>query len=168
MGGMNQRRIILVVPDIRSIHNVGSLLRTADGLGVEKVYLCGYTPHPAYESDPRLPHIARKQTTQIAKTALGAERSDIWEYQHDVVKVIDDLHREEFQIVGLEQASHAQQLPDFTPESMVAIVLGREVEGIDEDLQKLCDVLVEIPMYGKKESFNVVEAATMALYHCRF
>lgn len=158
----------IIAHDIRSAHNVGSLLRTADGFGA-KVYLTGYTPYPAQDGDQRLPHLVRKLTSQIHKTALGAEADEqLWEQATDIQEVLDKLHHEQFEIIALEQAPQAIPLPDYTPPGRVAILLGREVEGLNTALLKKCDKVVEIPMVGTKESFNVIEAATAAMYHCRF
>ena len=162
------RKIIIVAHDIRSLHNVGSILRTAEGLGITKVYLTGYTPHPSYVGDQRLPHIGLRQTNKINKTALGAEEMQDWEYRHDVGSVISELKQDGYSVVALEQGSNSTALPDFKPSDKIAIILGREVEGLSEDILKLCDRMVEIPMSGQKESFNVVEAATMAMYQFRF
>lgn len=153
---------------MRSLHNVGSLLRTAEGLGIDKVFLTGYTPHPSYNGDPRLPHIGQRQTNQINKTALGAEELVSWEYIHDVKKVIEDLKSQGVKVVALEQSERSIKLNEYSELGDVALLLGREVEGLDEVLVQLCDEVIEIPMFGKKESFNVVEATAMTLYHLRF
>lgn len=155
---------MLIAHDMRSTHNVGSLLRTAEGLGVTKVFLTGYTPHPQYDGDPRLPHVARKQTLAIHKTALDAELQQPWEYQESVQSVIDTLQENGYQIVGLEQTADSVSLPKSNFSEKVALLLGREVEGIDAELLQLCEATVEIPMFGQKESFNVVQAAAIALY----
>lgn len=168
MNQQSPRIITLVVHDIRSIHNVGSLLRTAEGLGVKKVYLTGYTPHPSFAGDTRLPHEGLRQTKQINKTALGAIDTQPWEYRQDVQNVLHELRNDGYTLVGLEQASQATNLPDFRPPAKLALILGREVEGLDAAILAACDELIEIPMLGKKESFNVVQAAAMALYQCRF
>jgi 23S rRNA (guanosine2251-2'-O)-methyltransferase len=162
------REIVLIAHDIRSAHNVGSLLRTADGLGVKKVYFTGYTPYPKTESDSRLPHISTKLTKQINKTALGAENSVDWHHHHDLKTLIYDLQDKQFVVAALEQHEDSTPLPEFGAPAKVALLLGREVEGIAPEIIKLSDEIIEIPMLGKKESFNVVEAATMALYHCRY
>jgi len=162
------RQIVLIAHDIRSCHNVGSLLRTAEGLGVQKVYLTGYTPYPLHEKDKRLPHIAQKMHKQISKTALGAEALMDWRHSESVEQVIDSLKQDGFRIVGLEQAPKAIPLPDFVPPEKTALLLGREVEGIAKEILNLCDQIIEIPMKGKKESFNVVQAAAMALFHFTF
>lgn len=161
-------QIRLVVHDIRSTHNVGSLLRTADGLGVEHVYLTGYTPYPATPADGRLPHISAKLTASIHKTALGAETTVDWSHHSNIITLLEELKRDGFRLVALEQAPGAVKLPDFTAPNKLVLILGREVEGIDPAILKLTDDIVEIPMLGAKESFNVVQAAAMALYQCRY
>lgn len=160
--------LVLIVHNIRSTHNVGSLLRTADGLGVNSVYLTGYTPYPLTDDDERLPHLARKIDAQIHKTALGAEHSQAWEYFDSVEAAIEDLHWHGYWVIALEQTPESLPLPEFKPGKMVAIIVGREVEGLEPEVLALCDQAVEIPMFGQKESFNVATAAAMALYHCRF
>jgi tRNA G18 (ribose-2'-O)-methylase SpoU len=162
------RSVILIAHNVRSTHNVGSLLRTADGLGVTQVFLTGYTPHPTYENDPRLPHLAQKLTKQINKTALGAEETVDWEYVESIEKVIADLKSDGYAVVALEQAKDSIKLPDFKPPDKVAIIVGREVEGLEPEVLKLANQIVEIPMLGQKESFNVAVAAAMALYQSRF
>lgn len=162
------RSIVLVVHDIRSTHNVGSLLRTAEGLGVGHVYFSGYTPYPPTHDDNRLPYISEKLGRQIHKTALGAEALVSWSHANDVQSLIKQLKSDGYVLVALEQTYASIPLPKFKPAPKVAILLGREVEGIDPTLLKYCDATVEIPMFGKKESYNVVQAAAMTLYHCRF
>jgi 23S rRNA (guanosine2251-2'-O)-methyltransferase len=165
---MLSTRIILLAHDIRSCHNVGSLLRTAEGLGVEEVILSGYTPYPRQEKDSRLPHLSDKITRQIHKTALGAETMlDIRHF--DTIELgINYLKEKGFKIMAIEQASGSIKLNDFNPDKQLALVLGNEVEGLDERSIILCDQVLEIPMQGNKESFNVAQAAAMALYQCRF
>lgn len=154
--------IIVIAHNIRSTHNVGAIFRTAEGFGVTKIILSGYTPYPTVSSDPRLPHIANKLTAQIHKTALGAEALVPFEHQ-DMVDP-EQLHRDGFTIVGLEQDKASHILPDYTPPRKIALLLGEEVEGIPLDLRTLCDELIEIPMVGKKESYNVSVATGIALY----
>jgi len=162
------RDIVLVAHNVRSSHNVGSLLRTAEGLGVQKVVLSGYTPHPGRLGDRRLPHEVQKITKQIEKTALGAENSVSWEWQPDALPVIAKLKKEGYGVVALEQADDAHLLHKYHPPQKIALVIGREVDGIEPEVLEACDTVVEIPMFGRKESYNVVQAAAMALYHCRF
>lgn len=160
--------IILIAHNLRSAHNVGSLLRTAEGLGVQKVMLSGYTPHPGHAGDRRLPHEVAKVAAQIQKTALGAEASQNWEYHEDVLAVIAHLKKQDYIVAALEQTETSRELPKYHPPQKIVILVGREVEGVEPEVLKACDVALEIPMFGKKESFNVVQAAAMALYHCRF
>lgn len=162
------KQLILIAHNLRSTHNVGSLLRTADGLGLQKAILTGYTPYPLMASDARLPHLARKINAQIVKTALGAEQSLPWEHHEAVEPVIATLKRDGFRIYALEQAKGATPLPEFVVPDKLVVIVGREVEGIEPEVLGLCEGAVEIPMFGSKESFNVVQAAAMALYHCRF
>ena len=162
------RMIVLIAHNLRSTHNVGSLLRTAEGLGVAEVILTGYTPYPIAPRDERLPHVASKLDAQIRKTALGAEQSTKWSHETEILPSIDRLKKDGYEIIALEQANDSVVLPQYRPHQKVAIILGREVEGLEEDVRQLADKTVEIPMFGQKESFNVVQAAAMAMYHCRF
>ena len=162
------RDIVVIAHNMRSTHNVGSLLRTADGLGVRNVYFTGYTPHPPHSADSRLPHETAKLARQINKTALGAEETVTWQYGPDVFAVIQNLRDQGYKIAALEQTATSTSLPEFQPPKQIAIILGREVEGLEPEVMDRCDTALEIPMFGQKESFNVVQAAAMALYHCRF
>lgn len=162
------RQLVLIAHNLRSAHNVGSLLRTADGLGVNEVILSGYTPYPIAVSDHRSPHEAAKTTARIHKTALGAETSQNWRHSANIMIDINDLLKRGFTVAALEQQPDSVKLPDFKPPARLAIVVGREVEGLEPEILERCDPILEIPMFGAKESFNVVQAAAMALYHCCF
>jgi 23S rRNA (guanosine2251-2'-O)-methyltransferase len=162
------RQIILIAHNLRSAHNVGSLLRTAEGLGVTKVYLTGYTPYPKQTVDLRLPHLANKIHNRIVKTSLGAEESIKVEYMDNVFDIISKLKSRGFTVCILEQHKKSQSLPKYSPPNKVALVVGREVEGIEAEVLNAADEIVQIPMFGKKESFNVANAAAMALYHLKF
>ncbi len=164
------RTIILIAHNLRSCHNVGSLLRTAEGLGVSEVILSGYTPYPLSETkgDDRLPHIAAKLDKQIRKTALDADKHIKWRHTAYLSQVIAELRAAGWQLAAIEQADDSVMLPSFEPPQKIALLVGREVEGIEPELLSLMDVVLEIPMFGHKESFNVVQAAAMGLYHCRF
>lgn len=163
-----KRKIVLICHNIRSCHNVGSLLRTADGLGITHVFMTGYTPYPRHEHDSRLPHISRKVHMQIQKTALGAAETVPWSHVPDIFSVIEKLKQKKYLIAGLEQTPYSVDVTKWSPGSRTAIVIGRETEGIEPEVLEKCTVHLEIPMLGKKESFNVVQATAMALYHCRF
>lgn len=160
--------IIVIAHNIRSTHNVGAIFRTSEGFGVKKIILSGYSPYPASAgtglaaNNGRLPHIVEKLTAQIHKTALGAETMVPFEYQE--TPDIEALKSEGYQIVGLEQDENSITLSDYTTPDKVALLLGEEVDGINQELLNLCDDIVEIPMVGRKESFNVSVAAGIALY----
>lgn len=161
------KKIIIIAHNLRSSHNVGSLLRTADALGVEKVFLTGYTPYPMMPDDKRMPHLAKKTHNAIAKTALDAEKLDIWTHDENIEPTVEKLRKKGYKIVALEQANNALLLPGYRSPEKIALILGREVEGIEAEILAMCDEIIEIPMLGKKESLNVIQAAAIAVYHCR-
>lgn len=154
--------IVVIAHNIRSTHNVGAIFRTAEGFGITKIILSGYTPYPRLKNDTRLPHISEKLTSQIHKTALGAEAIVPFEYQE--MPDIPHLKNEGYRIVGLEQAPTSILLPTYKSPEKVALLLGEEVHGIPDELLSLCDDIIEIPMTGQKESFNVSVATGIALY----
>jgi len=156
--------IIILAHNIRSTYNVGSILRTCEGFGVTKVIFSGYSPHPKVKNDTRLPHIAEKLTKQIHKTALGAEKMVEISYSNDIFETIEQLKSHDYAIIGLEQAKNSLKLQNFRLYKPTALLIGEEVYGIKPDLLKLCDSIVEIQMYGQKESFNVAVATGIALY----
>lgn len=141
----------MVVPSIRSGHNVGAMFRTADGAGVDKIYLCGYTAAP--------PH------PQIDKVSLGAETWIKWEQKKQTASLLKKLKKKGYNIVALEQTQRSKNIFDWKPKFPLALVVGNEVKGVDKKILDLCDEHVEIPMKGKKESLNVSVAAGIALYH---
>lgn len=154
--------IIVIAHNIRSTHNVGAIFRTSEGFGVSKIILSGYSPYPTLPHDSRLPHIREKLTDQIHKTALGAEA--IVPFEHQESPDFETLQQAGYRIVGLEQDHRSIMLPDYTAPAKVALLLGEEVEGITQVMRGTCDDLIEIPMVGQKESFNVSVAAGIALY----
>ena len=160
--------IIVIAHNLRSCQNVGSLLRTADGLAVKTVYLSGYTPYPSSKNDERLPYLKEKIDKRIKKTSLGAENFVDWKHSEDIIELLNQLRLSKYQLVALEQAKGAIDLNKFTPSSRVAVLVGREVEGVESSLLELIDNVVSIPMLGKKESFNVSQAAAMAIYKLRY
>lgn len=159
------RSIIVIAHNIRSTHNIGSIFRTCDGFGVDKLIISGYSPYPQMTGDARLPHIANKLTSQIHKSALGAEETVSFEYQP--TPNLDGFKAQGYTIVGLEQTDDSVALNEYQPGDKVALLLGEEVEGITSDLLDQCDQKIEIPMFGQKESFNVSVATGIALYHLR-
>jgi len=160
-------KIILIAHDIRSTHNVGSILRTADCLGASMVYLTGYTPYPLAKNDVRLLHLAKKLDAQIHKTALGAEISTRWSHNTDIYAVISALKAKKVEIVALEQAPKSTPLPYFKPTGDTALIVGNEVTGLDKQILESVDRIVEIPMSGSKESLNVAQATAIGLYQLR-
>lgn len=158
--------IILIAHNIRSTHNVGAIFRTAEGFGVSRIILTGYTPYPSLPHDSRLPHIHEKLTAQIHKTALGAEA--IVPFEHQEMPDLESLRAAGYRIAGLEQDKRSTILSEYHAPAKVALLLGEEVEGITADLRNLCDDLIEIPMVGQKESFNVSVATGIALYGLTF
>ena len=152
------REVAVLLHNIRSAHNVGSIFRTADAAGVSKIFLSGYTPAPIDRFG-----YGRKD---IAKVALGAENSVPWDYQKNPYAIVADLQSEKWKIVGVEQDVRAMDYRKFRPKGRVLYLLGNEVRGISPGLRKKCDVLIEIPMHGKKESLNVAVAAGIILFTC--
>ncbi len=155
-------KITLILHNIRSTHNVGSIFRTAEGFGVRHIVLSGYTPYPRIpDGDPRLPHISDKLTSQIHKTALGAEGMVPFTHVEDLGVW---LAQYDAPIIALEQSPSSIMLPNFTPPPHFALLLGEEVNGISPELLRRCEQTIEIPMFGQKESFNVSVACGIALY----
>ena len=161
-------RIILIVHNVRSAHNVGSILRSADGFGAEEVYLTGYTPYPIASHDSRLPHIAKRTSARIAKTALGAENTVSWHHEPDIITLLGRLKERGCMVAALEQTPASKNLADFRCRQPVALVVGSETSGLEKEVLRAADVHLLIPMLGAKESYNVAAAAAVALYHLRW
>ncbi|MBI4034499.1 TrmH family RNA methyltransferase [Candidatus Saccharibacteria bacterium] len=163
------RRLVLIVVNVRSAHNVGSLLRTADALAVEQVLLVGYTPYPKVKNDQRLPHIAERINRQVVKTALGAEKTVDWWHLNlaSLPERLAELKTQGFQAVALEQTPTAQDLGRFKAAKRVCLLVGSEIGGLDPPVLAICDSVVQIPMLGRKDSLNVAVAAGIALYQLR-
>ena len=162
------RQIILIIHNVRSAHNVGALLRTADGLGVEKVIISGYSPYPPAKDDVRLPHIAQKAGRAIQKTALGAEASVNWQKVDDISIYLDKLTADNWAIAALEQTESAKALSGYRPPNKIALIVGNEVGGLEDELLAKLPIHLEIPMMGAKESLNVAAAGAIGLYHLRY
>jgi tRNA G18 (ribose-2'-O)-methylase SpoU len=147
--------VVVLLDNIRSLYNTGSILRTADAAGVERVVLCGITPHPDQGG---------RQRRAIAKTALGAEDNVPWEYQSDTRTALRALAADGYRIVAVETSPAAVDLFTWSPNWPVCLVFGHEREGISPDLAPLLDTVVRIPMLGRKGSLNVATAAGVVLY----
>lgn len=144
--------VVLVLDNIRSMHNVGSAFRTCDAFNVERLYLCGITATPPQK--------------EISKTALGATESVDWEYKESVAELATELKSEGYAIILVEQTDHSVMLQefDFAQYGKVALVVGNEVFGISDELLPLCDAAVEIPQFGTKHSLNVAVATGITLW----
>jgi tRNA G18 (ribose-2'-O)-methylase SpoU len=155
-----ERRIVAILNDIRSLHNVGSMFRTADAAAVAHMYLCGYTSSP-------VDRFGRKRK-EIAKTALGAEESIPWSVHPDLAPLLSELKKEGYQIVMLESGSEkGSPYDEVVYDKNVALVVGNEVEGIPKNILSQADVVVEIPLLGGKESLNVSVAFGIGVYGVR-
>ncbi|HVM73417.1 MAG TPA: TrmH family RNA methyltransferase [Candidatus Paceibacterota bacterium] len=152
----NTDEVAVLLHNIRSAHNVGSIFRTADAAGVSKIYLSGYSPTP-------IDRFGRK-SNEIGKTALGGELSIEWEHLKSPHDSIATLKNNEWQIVGVEQDTRAIDYRSFKISKPTLFIFGNEVQGISKALRDACDTLVEIPMHGKKESLNVSVAAGIVLF----
>lgn len=144
--------LIIVLDNVRSLNNIGSVFRTSDAFLVETVYLCGITATP--------PNV------EIHKTALGAENSVAWTYYPDTDQAVEELKKNGYTLCAVEQAQNSIMLDEFQLDSKkkYAVVLGNEVKGVQQDVVSRCDCCVEIPQYGTKHSLNVSVAAGMVIW----
>lgn len=144
--------VVVVLDNVRSMHNIGSVFRTADGFAIEKLYLCGITAQP--------PH------REIEKTALGATQSVAWVHFETTLEAVASLREEGYEIIAIEQASGSIMLNTFQPESSkkYALIFGNEVNGVSEEVMAQIDKCIEIPQFGTKHSFNIVISAGIVLW----
>ena len=162
--GTKRPNISLALWNLRSIENVASILRTADGFGVQAVHFIGTTPHPTLENDTRLPHIRALLDKKFAKTSLGAEHNLALNY-HDNFSDLQRALPSKTQIIALEQTPKSHILPNLPElQEEVLLVIGEERHGLPPEVLDQCAAAIEIPMFGKKESFNVAVATGIALY----
>ena len=145
----------IILNNIRSLYNVGSIFRTADGLGVEKIWLCGITGTPGTER------------SRIEKTALGAEKKVPWEHRKDSLSVIRELKAKGYEIVLLEQIEESTPYQEYQPEKPVCLIMGNEISGVSDELLALADCAIEIEMSGLKNSLNVTVAFGIVAYHLK-
>ena len=154
--------IVVVLHDVRSVHNVGSIFRTADAAGVSKIVACGITPTPLDRF--------KKVRADFAKVSLGAERSVSWEYERTAIGAIEKLRSDGYRIFAIEQSK--KSLPYYTARSSgaekIALVLGGEVAGLPESILAIVDTILEIPMSGAKESLNVGVAFGIVVFGMRY
>ena len=144
--------VVVVLDNVRSCNNIGSVFRTSDALLVEKVFLCGITATPPNKD--------------IHKTALDAEKSVPWEYFENTADAVSKLKEANFGVFAVEQVENSIMLPDFVPEKnkKLALVFGNEVKGVEQSVVNLCDGAIEIPQYGTKHSFNISVSAGIVLW----
>jgi len=145
-----QKEFYVICDNIRSLENIGSIFRTADALGVKKIYLCGISGKPPHH--------------KISKTALGAEQTVSWEYVKQTGRLIDKLKKANIKVVALEQDKQSADYRNFNPEFPLALIVGNEVEGISKKILKKCNNIIFLPMLGAKESLNVSVAFGIAGY----
>jgi 23S rRNA (guanosine2251-2'-O)-methyltransferase len=144
--------LTLVLDNVRSMNNVGSVFRSADAFSVEQIYLCGISPQP--------PH------REIHKTALGATETVEWRYVDDIHNLISALKTKGYTLVAIEQVENARMLPGYFParSEKLALILGNEVEGVQQSVIDECDFCIEIPQFGTKHSLNISVAAGIVIY----
>ncbi|MBL17341.1 MAG: RNA methyltransferase [Crocinitomicaceae bacterium] len=143
--------IVVLLNDIRSLHNIGSVFRTCDAMAVEKLYLCGITATP--------PH------REIRKTAIGASESVNWEYQKNAIDVIKKYQKSGYQIIAIEQTDKAISLENFDwNNEKILLIFGNEVNGVEQNLINESDISIEIPQWGTKHSFNISVSAGIVLW----
>jgi tRNA G18 (ribose-2'-O)-methylase SpoU len=155
-----EKELQLIAHNIRSAHNVGAIFRTADGAGVKRIYLTGYTDFPALSAREK----ERKAQKMLAKTALGAEKNIPWEKAKDPEKIIKKLKKQGFQVLALEKNAQSVNLKKAKIKFPCVLILGNEITGVEEKLMSKSDVIVSLPMRGQKESLNVSVATGIALY----
>ena len=144
--------LIIVLDNIRSLNNIGSVFRTSDAFLIEKIYLCGITATPPHKD--------------IHKTALGSTETVAWEYAENTLDVIEKLKSDGVKICSIEQAENATMLNDFTPEQQTtyALVFGNEVKGVSQNVVSASDVVIEIPQFGTKHSLNISVSAGVVIW----
>lgn len=151
---VNKLPVTVVLNSIRSSYNVGSIFRTSDGAMIEKLYLCGYTPHPPKK--------------EVLKTALGSQDSIKWEFEEDPVKVVKNLKTQGYTICALEQTSNNVSYSDLKKTNLpLCLIVGNEISGVTQELIDLCDVSIEIPQFGIKQSLNVAVAYGISIFELR-
>jgi tRNA G18 (ribose-2'-O)-methylase SpoU len=150
--GSKKIPVVVVLDNVRSMHNVGSVFRTADAFLMESIYLCGYTPKP--------PH------REIHKTALGATETVAWRHVDDPVEALKQLKGDGYRIIAIEQARESMPLQKFVfgEGEKLAVIFGNEVSGIGEALLAICDYCIEIPQWGMKHSLNISVAAGIVIW----
>lgn len=156
--------LVVVLDDVRSLYNIGSVFRTSDAFLVEAIYLCGISATPAPAEGAR--ECTLKAQQEIHKTALGAEDSVAWKYFPSALQAVEQLHADGYEVLAVEQCHDSTMLTDFQPETKkkYAVVLGNEVKGVHQEVIDQCDGCLEIPQYGTKHSLNVSVTAGIIIW----
>ena len=147
---MAKTKVTVVMHNIRSAWNVGSMFRSADAAGIEKIHLGGYSPTP--------------ENPKVLKTSLGSEKHVPWEAQRQTWRILERLKKEGYRIVALELGAESKNIFEYKPEFPLVLVVGNEVRGLSPAILKYCDAVLQIPMRGEKESLNVAVAFGIAAY----
>lgn len=159
------KKIVIILNDVRSCYNVGSIFRTADAVGVNEIALCGITPYPRVKNDTRSEKVIINNTKMIHKTALDAEESVMFQHFETTLEAIKYYSENNYQVIALEnKVPNTQNIFTFKPNSKIALVVGSETDGLDTDILNKSDATIEIPMHGIKNSLNVSVATGIALY----
>jgi tRNA G18 (ribose-2'-O)-methylase SpoU len=155
------KEIVIVLPDIRSVLNVGSIFRTADATAVSKIYLCGYTAAPVDRFG--------RNREDLHKAALGAEKTVLWEQNEDTRATVQKLKEDGYTVIAVEQVESSVSYDsfDYNAYEKIALIFGNEVDGVQGEILEFADTVVELPMLGEKESLNVSVSAGVILYHLR-
>ena len=148
--------VVIILPDLRSVYNVGAIFRTAEAIGASKIFLSGTTPAPV----DRFGRIRK----DFAKSSLGSEKNIAWEHVDSLKKLINKIKKDGFEIIAVEQTKKSVDYKEIRPKKKTAIIFGNEVAGISKSILKIADKIAEIPMRGKKESLNVSVAAGIVLF----
>ncbi len=145
--------LVIILDNVRSLHNIGSVFRTADAFLIEKIYLCGITAKPPHKD--------------IRKTALGATESVAWHYSENTLDVVRQVQKEGYKAIAIEQATEATMLNEFEirKENKYALIFGNEVKGVDQEVVKNCDEVIEIPQFGTKHSLNISVCAGVVIWN---
>ncbi|MGJ8683787.1 MAG: RNA methyltransferase [Nonlabens sp.] len=142
--------LIIILDNVRSLNNIGSVFRTADAYRIEKIYLCGITAQPPHKD--------------IRKTALGATETVEWEYREHTLEVVQELNEQGVITCAIEQAEDSVALHSFKPEGKVAIIMGNEVKGVQQDVVNACSKVIELEQYGTKHSLNISVCTGIVIY----
>ena len=157
-------KVNVIAHNIRSSYNVGAIFRTCEAVGVNTLYLTGYTPFPRIKNDKRLDFEIEKQEKKIKKTGLDGFNNLPFEHIENILDLIQTLKKKGYKIVALEQDKNSTNIYDFKNDKNITIIIGNEVTGLEQEVLDLCNEIVEIPMFGKGKSLNVGVSLGVGLY----